>query len=161
MRRKVTVDHNALRFYAAHFATFCGDCEPLHGHNYALTVEVEGELTEDAWVFDFSVLKKTTKRLADEMDHHFILQLHSPLLQVSEHPTEYEVRFQDKRYVFPRADVFPFPYDNSTAERIAEWFVGRLRQELQPGSGNLTAITVGVEEAPGQTGWCSVTLNEL
>ncbi len=45
MPYKVTVERNTLRFAAAHFATFEDSCEPLHGHNYDVIVEVEGELT--------------------------------------------------------------------------------------------------------------------
>ncbi len=158
MRRKVTVERNALRFYAAHFATFCGQSEPLHGHNYAVIVEVAGELTDDSWVFDFSVLKKTTKRLCDELDHRFLLQMRSRLLEIEERPDEYEVRFESRRYVLPRSDVYPLPFDNSTAERLAEWFVGRLSEELLPGAPNIAEITVGVEEAPGQIGWCTASV---
>jgi hypothetical protein len=41
-----------------------------------------------------------------------------------------------------------------TAERLAEWFAGRLAEELRAaGATNVTAITVGVEEAPGQAAW--------
>ncbi len=155
MRRKVTVDRNSLRFYAAHMATWCGQMEPLHGHNYAVIVEVEGELTDDSWVIDFADLKRTTKRICDELDHHFLLQTQSRVLEFEERPDEYEVRFQSRRYVFPKSDVYPLPLDNSTAERLAEWFAGRLRDELLPHTPNLTSITVGIEEAPGQAGWCT------
>ena len=160
MRRKVTVDRNALRFYAAHMATWCSQMEPLHGHNYAVVVEVEGELTDDAWVIDFADLKRTTKRICDELDHHFLLQTQSRTLDIEERPDEYEIRFESRRYVFPRSDVYPLPLDNSTAERLAEWFVGRLRDELRPSAPNLTSITVGIEEAPGQAGWCTQALGE-
>jgi 6-pyruvoyltetrahydropterin/6-carboxytetrahydropterin synthase len=61
----------------------------------------------------------------------------------------------------PKADVVALPIDNSTAERLAEWFAGRLGEELgaslsgrqAAGATNVTAITVGVEEAPGQAAW--------
>jgi len=47
--------------------------------------------------------------------------------------------------------VVALPIDNSTAERLAEWLCGRLKEELRgAGAGNLTMISVGVEEAPGQ-----------
>ena len=35
------------RFVAGHMATFSGNCERLHGHNYEVAAEVEGELTSD------------------------------------------------------------------------------------------------------------------
>ena len=156
MQRKVTVERNSLKFAAAHFATFCGECEPLHGHSYAVIVEVTGDLTDDSWVADFSDLKRSTRRFCDELDHKFILQMESRVLTITESPQEYEIRFgEGQRYVFPRQDVYPLPADNSTAERIAEWFAGKLREEMLPRWPNLTNITIGVEEAPGQAGWYS------
>jgi 6-pyruvoyltetrahydropterin/6-carboxytetrahydropterin synthase len=45
MSHRITLERNTLRFAAAHFTTFGGECEPLHGHNYAVLVEIEGDLT--------------------------------------------------------------------------------------------------------------------
>ena len=46
--RKVKVEGGNLRFSSAHFITFGGKCERLHGHNYGVLVEIEGTLTEGA-----------------------------------------------------------------------------------------------------------------
>ena len=157
MAWKVTVDRNTLRFSAAHFATFGDDCEPLHGHNYDVLVEVEGELTEDSWVIDFTELKKMARRLCEELDHRFLLQRGSRVLQIEEGAEAWTVRFGGRRWVFPKAEVVALPIDNTTAERLAEWFCGRLRDQLREGgANNITSITVGVEEAPGQAGWCTL-----
>ena len=152
--RRVSVERNRLRFAAAHMATVLGDCEPLHGHNYDLIVELEGDLTDDSWVWDFGDLKRATKAIADELDHRFLLQLESRVLTISESPDSWEISYRDRRYVFPRTDVAALPIDNSTAERIAEWIAGRLLPYLQsqPGA-HVKTLTVGVEEMPGQTGW--------
>ncbi|MBA4181939.1 MAG: 6-pyruvoyl tetrahydrobiopterin synthase [Anaerolinea sp.] len=155
--RRITVERNRLRFAAAHFATFGGGCEGLHGHNYDVTVEVEGSLTEDSWVWDFGQVKRATKALADDLDHKFLLQRESRYLQITELPAEWEVRFKEKRYVFPREDVAVLPIDNSTAERIAEWFAGGLLRFFEEaGAATVVKLTVGVEEMPGQTGWYTV-----
>ena len=54
----------------------------------------------------------------------------------------------------PAADVAQLEIDNSTAERLAEWFAGRIHQALGDRSAeNVTSVTVGIEEAPGQAGW--------
>ena len=42
MEYRVRVERGQLKFAAAHMATFAGQCEPLHGHNYAVTIEVAG-----------------------------------------------------------------------------------------------------------------------
>jgi len=159
MEYRVTVERNKLKFAAAHFATFEGACEPLHGHNYAVTIEVGGTLTDDSWVCDFSTLKTLGKALCDELDHKFLLQRDSRVLQIDEGMSNWKIRFLERGFVFPKSDVIPLPIDNTTAERLAEWFIGRLSDDLRArGATNLTSITVGVEEAPGQAGWASRTL---
>ncbi len=160
MEYRVRVERHKLKFAAAHFATFEGQCEPLHGHNYAVTIEVSGALTDDAWVIDFSALKSMGKALCDELDHKFLLQRDSRALQIDEGMSNWKVRFLERGFVFPKSDVIALPVDNTTAERLAGWFAGRLREGLRArGASNLTSLTVGVEEAPGQAGWCSVALN--
>jgi 6-pyruvoyltetrahydropterin/6-carboxytetrahydropterin synthase len=151
---KVRVEGTDLRFSAAHFTTFEGQCEPLHGHNYAVTVEVEGDLTGDSWVIDFVKLRKMARRICDELDHRFLLQLDSPVLEVGNGTRNWKVRFGERGWVFPTEEVVALPIDNSTAERLAEWFAGRVAEELKAGgAANVTAITVGIEEAPGQAAW--------
>ncbi|MDP9238112.1 MAG: 6-pyruvoyl tetrahydropterin synthase family protein [Chloroflexota bacterium] len=156
MDYRVTVERNKLKFAAAHFATFEGKCEPLHGHNYAVSIEVGGSLTDDSWVCDFSTLKSLGKALCDELDHKFLLQRDSRALQIDEGMSNWKVRFLERGFVFPKADVIAMPIDNTTAERLAGWFIMRLKDRLRErGASNLTAITVGIEEAPGQSGWAS------
>ena len=160
MSHRITIERNTLRFAAAHFTTFGGECEPLHGHNYAVFVELEGDLTPDSWVFDFVELKRISTALCGELDHRFLLPTLNPALQIRETDREYDFRFHDRRYVMPGAAVAALPIDNSTAERLAEWLAGRLAEELRSrGAGNLRRITVGIEEAPGQAGWYTLSLS--
>lgn len=157
MRTRVTVERNALKFAAAHMATFAGQVEPLHGHNYAVIVECEGPLTEDGWVIDFGRVKQVMRRLCDGLDHKFLLQRPSALLAVTAHADGWELIAEGhRRYAFPAADVRALPIANSTAEQIAGWLHGQLCGELlELGVTTLQTVTVGVEEAPGQAGWYS------
>lgn len=151
---KISLERNSLRFAAAHMATFGGNLEPLHGHNYALSVEIAGALTADAWVLDFGEAKRLVREICAELDHKFILQARSPLLGVRTTDTEYEISFAGRRYVFPKADVVALDIDNTTAERLAEWAASRLARALADlGIDNVMSISVGVEEMPGQSGW--------
>ncbi len=138
-------------------ATFHGDCEPLHGHNYDVMVDIEGELTADSWVWDFGDLKKTTKAIVDEIDHKFLLQTESRVLANRREGENWIVSYGDRRYVFPVSDVAPLPIDNTTAERLAEWLASRLITHYRGlGVGTFRKVTVGIEESPGQTGWYTV-----
>ena len=154
MTHKITIERNKLRFSAAHFTTFGGECEPLHGHNYDLFVEIVGSLTDDSWVVDFSAAKRLVAGICAELDHKFLLPTLSAALDVTLSGSECEILFGGRRYVMPAADVAELAIDNSTAETLAEWFAARIRAGLQElGTDNLVTITVGVEEAPGQAGW--------
>ena len=158
MPHKITIERNTLRFAAAHFATFEGQCEPLHGHNYEVTVEIEGGLTEDSWVIDFRLVKEIVRGVCKELDHKFLLQRDSKALTIDEGMSNWKVRFLERGWVFPKSDVLPLPIDNTTAERLAEYVAGRLRAALsERGATNVTSITVGIEEQPGQAGWFTLS----
>ncbi|HVU68617.1 MAG TPA: 6-pyruvoyl tetrahydropterin synthase family protein [Ktedonobacteraceae bacterium] len=149
--RKVKVEGGYLRFSSAHFITFGGKCERLHGHNYGVLVELEGTLGEDKLVFDFTLLKQMTREICRRLNHHFLLPLHNPHLQLKEQNDGWEIIFGAKRYVFPREDVIALPIDNSTAERLAEYICQELLRGLAAyNTANLRTIMVGVEEAPTQ-----------
>ncbi len=157
MTYRITLERNTLRFAAAHFTVLGGDCEPLHGHNYAVTIDIEGTLTPASWVVDFAEAKRLAAGICKEIDHRFILPLANSTLSIGKDDAGYEIRYGDRRYVIPESDVAPLPIDNSTAERLAEWFAGRLAAELRSvGATNVTRISVGIEEAPGQAGWYSM-----
>ena len=159
MSYKIVVEKGSLRFSAAHFITFMGKCERLHGHNYSLSVELTGELTEDGYVFDFVELKGILRGICDSLDHRFLIPLGNEHLRVDESEKEWEVRFGERRYVFPAQDVLPLPVDNITAERLAEYVCDQVVEMLgEQGVSNLSSIMVGIEEAPGQTAYYTASL---
>ncbi len=160
--RKVKVQGGNLKFSSAHFITFGGKCERLHGHNYGVLVEVEGGLSDDTVVVDFTILKRLTRDICQKLNHRFLLPLYNTHLELLASVDEWEIRFQEKRYVFPKADVVELPIDNSTAERLAEYICGELRTQLAAYDlSRLTTIMVGVEEAPTQMAYYQTSLNEL
>jgi 6-pyruvoyltetrahydropterin/6-carboxytetrahydropterin synthase len=149
---RIVVKKEDMGFDAAHFISFGGKCERLHGHNYRVSVALEGSLTPDRYVFDFVELKSIVRGICKPLDHYFLLPEKSETLQIRRLEREWEIRFQDRRYLLPEQDVVALPVDNITAERLAEHLCGEIVAALgRPHPGNLTAVEVGVEEAPGQT----------
>jgi 6-pyruvoyltetrahydropterin/6-carboxytetrahydropterin synthase len=140
------------RFVAGHMATFSGNCERLHGHNYEVAAEVEGDLTNDSWVVDFVALKKMLRAIIDEIDHRFMLQAESRVLELSETDVAWQIKTPaGARYVLPKVDVIPLPIDNTTAERLAEWFNNRVWQSLMHRkASNVRSLTIEVNEGPDQ-----------
>ena len=159
MSHRIRIDADSLRFAAGHFATFGGDLEPLHGHNYRVTADLAGSLTGESWVIDFGVVKDRLKEICGRLDHKFLLQRDSQIMGMEASDREYTVTFADRRYVMPVGDVVALPLDNITAERLAEWIARELIEALGADlTQNLNSVTVGVEEAPGQSGWFTLTL---
>lgn len=152
-QRHVTVDGVRLRFAAAHMATLGDDLEPLHGHNYIVRCGVDGSLTEDRWVIDFSLLKRYVREACEQLDHRFLLQRDSPLLEIAEEAGGWSIVFGDRRYYFPASDVVVLPIENTTAELLAEWLAGRVAEALRSGEhANIERISIDIEEMPGQSG---------
>jgi 6-pyruvoyltetrahydropterin/6-carboxytetrahydropterin synthase len=159
---RVSVTKDYLVFASAHFITFAGHrCEGLHGHNYRVSVTIEGALTEDAWfVFDFVELKRIMRRLCDEIDHLVLLPLKSDRVQVTEEGDVVRVGVDGRpRYVFPRQDCALLPIPNTTVEMLAQMLTERLQAALSAeGAKGLTAIEMEVEENFGQSAIYRLTL---
>jgi len=156
---KVVVDKGNLRFDCAHFITYGGKCERLHGHNYSVSVTVEGPLTADSYVVDFVDLKKIIRQVIAPLDHRFLLPLKNPHLDLDQQDEHWLIRFEGRKYMFPTRDVVALPVDNITAERLAEHVWDQIVQALlELGNHHLTTITVGIEEAPGQAAYFSQEL---
>lgn len=147
---RVTKDH--LVFSAAHFITFNGNiCERLHGHNWRVAVEVDGELDENGYVFDFIALRDATQKLVSELDHRMLLPTEHRQILVTPDEREVTVRFEDRRWVFPRDECVLLPIANTTAELIASWMGTALRSTVEQSSGShVTELRVMVEENFGQ-----------
>jgi 6-pyruvoyltetrahydropterin/6-carboxytetrahydropterin synthase len=148
---RVTKDH--LVFCSGHFISYAGhQCERLHGHNYRVSVEVEGPLDENFYVFDFVALKQRSKEITDELDHHMLLATANPVIRVEEQPGRVRVTYKDREWVFPRDDCVLLPIENTTAELIARYIAGRLAEVLRIQHGfTPTVLRIEVEENVGQS----------
>ncbi len=148
-RLEVTKDE--LGFAAAHFITMRGKCERLHGHNYRVSVEVEGTLGEDGYVVDFGLLKRHSREIARSLDHRVLLAAENPQLAFSEDAGHLTVQYGAKHYVFPLDEVVLLPIANTTAELLATYFCGQLAGRLAAEDVTTVAwVGVAVSEGPGQ-----------
>jgi 6-pyruvoyltetrahydropterin/6-carboxytetrahydropterin synthase len=155
-RVRVTKDH--LVFSAAHFITFNGNvCERLHGHNWRTAVELDGPLDQNQYVFDFIALRDALQAIVNELDHRVLLPSLHPLIRVKEVAGEVEATFGERRWIFPKEDCILLPVENTTAELIARWIAGRLREEIkQENAQGPNTLRVEVEENFGQWAICEL-----
>jgi 6-pyruvoyltetrahydropterin/6-carboxytetrahydropterin synthase len=152
-RYKVRVTKDYLVFCSGHFITYNGDqCERIHGHNYRVAVEVEDALDENHYVFDFIALKDMTRAITDDLDHRMLLPTRSPLVTLTEEGANWLVRYRDRHWSFPRDECALLPIENTTAERLADYIAGRLRESIVGKGLKLPKVLrVEVEESFGQS----------
>lgn len=80
-RTLIIGEESPIRISAGHrILHHDGKCSRPHGHNYKITVEVTGELSEDGWVVD----KGNVTDVIDEWDHMFLVQTGDPLIEAFE-----------------------------------------------------------------------------
>lgn len=138
-------------FSAAHFITFAGHCERLHGHNYRVAVEIDGPLDADHLVVDFLAVRAALDEIVHELDHYVLMPTEHREISVQEVGAEIEVTFADRRWVFPRGDCRLLPVANTTAELLAEYIGGRLREALASRCGLASLpLRVELDECDGQ-----------
>jgi 6-pyruvoyltetrahydropterin/6-carboxytetrahydropterin synthase len=145
-------------FCAGHFITLSDTlCESVHGHNWTVAAEVEGEPDPHGMVIDFILLRDQLSAITSRLDHRMLLPTENRLLQVttSEGPSrraEVTVQFGDRRWVFPADECLLLPMANTTAEWLARWIGGELLQAMtdrgQPIAGTLR---IEVDECLGQS----------
>ena len=95
-----------FKFSAAHFLIFPdGSKERLHGHNYRAAAGVEGALDENAYVLDFTRLKRALRAVVDRLDHKMLLPAESRLIRIERQgdhvQATYEMQTGQLRMGFP------------------------------------------------------------
>lgn len=151
----IEVAKDYFNFASAHFLIFAnGQREPLHGHNYQVSVKLDGELDRAGVVLDFITFKPMVKRICDSLDHRTLIQTESPVLQVRRRASAIELRYRRQKIVLPKQDVLLLPLANTSTELLAEHVANRIRHEIQTQfrGAKIRSLEVGVEEARGQRG---------
>jgi 6-pyruvoyltetrahydropterin/6-carboxytetrahydropterin synthase len=70
-----------IRISAGHrLQHHAGKCSRPHGHNYEITVEIRGTITDEGWVVD----KGEVTEVIDEWDHRFLVEAGDPLVEAFE-----------------------------------------------------------------------------
>lgn len=158
----VRVHPGELHFNAAHFITFNQCCENIHGHNFHVRIEAQGDNTGDAFVVDFVKLNGLAAKICAELHDGILLPTLSEEIDISE--TEdgmLDVRSYDRRFLLDRRSCILLPVRNTTAEMLAYHIGDRLIEELDRSgdTAHLHTLEVAVEEADNQWGICRRRLN--
>lgn len=157
---RVVVQKEYLKFSAAHFIAYKGFREPLHGHNYQVSVAIGGTVGDDGYVLDFGIVKAVAKAVCEELDERVLVPAKSDCVTVDHEGPSVVLVYEDgARFVFPATDCVLLPIVHASAEELAAYVLSRLREGLGAHAmRGLTEIEVGVGEAPGQAAYCRAEL---
>ncbi|MDH5510066.1 MAG: 6-pyruvoyl tetrahydropterin synthase family protein [Nitrospinota bacterium] len=145
-KTRIKIEKRDSVFSAAHFLADMGKCERMHGHNYFISVEVEGAPDRRGAVIDFNLLDSIVSRVCQPLDHKILIAQKSPTAQVAVNGAEVEVNFKNKRYLLPVEDCLLLPLDSTTVESLAGYLLDKISEELGDTAGRLGQIEVGVGE---------------
>ena len=149
---------SGIRFDAAHVIPHHPKCGRLHGHTYALHAEVHGDVDpETGFIVDFGLVKDVLRAVADDLDHHVLIQSKSPHFQVVKHGTQVHFEIGMKHYVVPEPDAKLVPVEATTAEALAEYVADEVTARVRwPATAR--RLDVGVDETYGKGAWAQRTL---
>lgn len=137
-------------FSAAHFITFDGMCERLHGHNYHVTAEIHGPLDDNHLVIDFLLVRAKLREITLELDHYVLLPTEHPQLRVEDNGRDVTAAFADRRWIFPSGDCRLLPVANTTAELVAQHIGQRLMSMLGEKAKSISRLKIELDECDGQ-----------
>jgi len=145
-------------FSAGHFITLSDDvCEPLHGHNWTVGIDVEGLPDAHGMVVDFIALRDAAAAILARLDHKMLLPTENRWLAVTTAAgphgnAETTVVFKGRRrWVFPADECLLLPAANTTAEWIARWIGTELKSALATRGIAPSLMRISVDECLGQS----------
>jgi len=135
------------KFSSSHFTIFSEDsAEALHGHNYYVSLEVEGDsLNEQELLIDVVSIKKALSNVLESWDEKILLPKNSPHLILTESGASINAKYSKREYSFPSAEVEILDVKNVTMESLAKLISDKLLNALKPMS-----YKVSVRESQGQ-----------
>jgi 6-pyruvoyl-tetrahydropterin synthase len=149
---EVYVSKDSFKFNAAHFIAYRGFRERLHGHNYRVSVRMEGPVGPDGYVVDFGDIKRAARDVCSSLNERVIVPMRSDVLTIAVDGGEVRLVCEDgTRFSFPEGDCALLEIRHSSAEELAQYVGERLRQSLPIlDKRGVTILEVGVAEAPNQ-----------
>lgn len=143
-----------FNFASSHFMIFHdGSREPLHGHNYKVSVRGNALNLEHDMVFDFLDIKPIVRQVCDSLDHKLLIPINNNHLTIKEENQNIHLT-TSKNHFFsvPKEDVLLLPIENTSAERLAMYIAREIKSLLfKKFEYSFSELEIEVEETPGQS----------
>lgn len=141
----------SFKFSGAHFTTFSeSEAEPLHGHNYYVSVILEdcASLTH-GMIVDLNKPKKQIKELLKTLDEKVLIAQNNPFTKLKKNTDNVLLNFGTKEYSFPKVDCSLLPLENITIEELSGYIGNKLVDTFK--ALPIKSFSVEVSETRGQS----------
>ena len=144
----------SMHFSAGHFTIFSEtEREPMHGHNYHVSVALTTRVAENGLSFDYRFYKSKIYVLCKQLNQTFLMPAYSAYLQYQEDRDYWYFTFNHQKLSFLKSDVTLLPVSNITVEELSSWFITQLTEmEESLDKHHIEKIQVKVFSGPGQSG---------
>ncbi|MAE58741.1 MAG: hypothetical protein CME69_07660 [Halobacteriovorax sp.] len=153
MKYAIKVYKEYFNFACSHFLIFKdGTREPLHGHNYKVTLKGDALDLEGDMVFDFLDIKPIVREVCDSLDHKLLLPSENLNLRLDTKDDNIEIRPKDGSFFsIPKSDVLVLPLPNTSAERLAIYLANEINDLTKKRFNfSFSSLEIEVEETKGQ-----------
>ncbi len=141
---KLKISGDKLTLASAHMLSRHDKCARLHGHNYEIEVEIEGELNDKNMIIDFGEVKEKIAAIFKKYDHKVLIPKINPEFSIETNEKEVKIiTCESKRYRFPISDVVLLPIISTTVEILSQYFHGLIKKEYPQ-----FKITLTMHETP-------------
>ncbi|MHA1258555.1 MAG: 6-pyruvoyl trahydropterin synthase family protein [Candidatus Heimdallarchaeaceae archaeon] len=152
MKYDLFLGRDYLVFSCAHFVIGEKIKEPLHGHNYKVTIHAYGSQAKDNMVIDFHILKRILIPVIEKLDHHVLIPAKNKYIQIEEQGEQVIIKIpiDKKEYEFPKTDLVILPIENSTVEEIIHYIANQLADNEQLQRDNIDRVSITLFEYENQ-----------
>ncbi len=141
---KLKISGDKLTLASAHMLTRHDKCARIHGHNYNIEVEAEGEVDENGMLIDFGIFKTNVGKIIKQYDHRILIPEYNKDLNISIIDDQIIIETcEGKFYRFPKDDVILLPLEATTVELLAKYFYHLIKEQYPQ-----FKITITMAETP-------------
>lgn len=127
----VAIDRISAHFSASHALISDNYEEGLHGHNYQVEIEIEGNVDTNGMIIDFIFLENLLHQALSDWDHYVLFPLKNEGMKIRENRDNIEIEYGRRFYSIPKDEVKLLNCTNVTTEALAQLLGENMRIHLK------------------------------
>lgn len=128
------------RFHVSHRISNAGyGLDHLHGHTYEMKVQLSGK-REASFLYPFEELMRIITECAAALNNRVLLASGGGNVAKFEDGSVTYISADGRRYMFPKTDIVTLPVEEVTAEALARYLLGEIRDKIRKSKAKSDAI---------------------